>query len=128
MRIRKFLNKIMNRISINGVKISGDLVAGSSIQICNGKVTINGKDVTPDSKNINISIEGDVDTLDVDCCNTVNIKGNVKSVHTTSGDIECGKVYGDVKTVSGDVICGQVGGAIRTVSGDITHRGMKLHR
>lgn len=112
----------MNRVVINGAVISGDLVAGSNIQICNGKVTINGKDVTPDSKNINISIEGDVATLDVDVCNTVNIKGNVKNAQTTSGDIDCGDVEGDIKTVSGDVDCGQVSGRIKTVSGDVTYR------
>ena len=128
MSIKNFVNKIMNRVSINGVVISGDLVGGSSVQICNGKVTINGKDVTPDSKNINISIEGNVDTLKIDCCNTVDIKGNVKSVQTTSGDIDCGDVEGDIKTVSGDVDCGKVSGAIRTVSGDVNHRGMRLHR
>lgn len=117
----------MNRVSINGTVISGnivggDLVIGGNIQVSNGKVIIDGKDVTPDSKTINISIEGDVSKLDVDVCNKIDIKGNVKDTYTMSGDIKCGNVEGNVETVSGDVDCGNVSGAIKTVSGDVTYR------
>ena len=60
------MNQIINNmgtISINGVNYSGN-----NIIISNGKVVINGKDVTPDSKEINIKVEGNIDKLVVDSC------------------------------------------------------------
>ena len=41
----------MNTISINGMTIQGS----GNVVISNGKIMVNGKDVTPDSKEINIA-------------------------------------------------------------------------
>jgi len=125
--MKKIINKIvskaksMGKVSINGVVVSGDLVGGN-IQICNDKITINGKDVTPDSKTVSIVVEGNVESLDIDYCSSITIEGDVHDAKTTSGDIECGNVKGNVNTVSGDVKCGKVDGSIKTVSGDIIHK------
>jgi len=109
----------MNTISINGITIQGN----RNVVISNGKIMINGKDVTPNSKEINIVINGDVDKLEVDCCNKVSVTGSVKNIITKSGDIEVtGDVDGNIQTMSGDVDCGHVQGSISTMSGDVKHR------
>lgn len=110
----------MQTININGQVFRN--AEGGSMSVVNGRVFINGKDCTPDAKEINISITGDVDSVSVDCCNKLTIEGHVNEVKTTSGDIECGNVSGNVKTTSGDIECHNVFGNVSTVSGDIKHR------
>jgi DUF4097 and DUF4098 domain-containing protein YvlB len=111
----------MSTIKINGNTISGNL-AGRNITINNGKVIIDGVDVTPDSKEINISITGNVSELKVDCCNKVEITGDVSQIHTQSGDVNCQNVNGSVQTMSGDVDCLDIKGSVSTMSGDIKHK------
>jgi len=108
----------MSNIIINGTTYSGD-----SVVITNGKVIINGTDVTPDSKEINIKVEGNISELKIGACNKLEITGDVSNVKTQSGDVEIsGNVLGSVQTTSGDVECGNVGGSISTTSGDVKHR------
>ena len=105
------------------ISINGNTYSGNNIVITNGKVIINGKDVTPNSKEINIKVDGDIDELKVDACNKIEIIGDVSNVKTQSGDVEIsGNVTGSIQTMSGDVDCGTVGGSISTMSGDIKHR------
>lgn len=101
------------------MNINNNGYVGRSIIINNGKVIIDGKDVTPDSKTITIEIVGDIDNLSVDSCQTVKVQGDVNSLRTTSGDIECGDVKTDIKTTSGDIECKNIGGSVTTVSGDV---------
>ena len=124
----------MNYININGKVITSK----GNISISGNKIIIDGADQTPDSKVINIQIDGDVQNLKVDYCERITISGNVGDLQTTSGDVECGNVNGDVtstsgdiecnnvgrgvKTTSGDVKCGTVSGDVKTLSGDIKHR------
>jgi len=108
---------------MNTIRINNNTYSGNSITITNGKVIINGKDVTPDSKEINISIEGNVDQLKVDYCNSVSVVGDVNSLQTQSGDVDVsGEVKGSVATMSGDVDCGNILGSVSTMSGDIKHK------
>ena len=80
-------------------------------------------DITPDSKNITITVEGNVETLEVEACTKISVAGDVSSLSTVSGDVEVGgHVLGNVQTMSGDVDCGNVGGNISTMSGDVKHR------
>lgn len=106
----------MARIVINGATYHG---SGKNISIVNGKVTIDGRDVTPDSKEITIAIDGNVEELSVDACSKVNINGACGQVQTMSGNIKCGAVNGAVQTSSGDVECGHVQGGVTTSSGDV---------
>lgn len=115
----------MGTIVINGQRFRYN----GSLSIINGKYFVDGKEVkdwselTKDQKEINITIEGDVNKLDVDCCDRIYVKGNVGKVKSTSGDIEVeGDVDGDVQTVSGDISCGNVGGDASTVSGNIRRK------
>lgn len=108
-------------ITINGVN---QTIRGfNNIQCVNNRVIIDGVDVTPDSKIVNITVTGDVRNIE-GSFSDINVIGNVTGeVNTGSGDIEIsGNVGGSVKTGSGDVeIGGSVSGSVRTGSGDITH-------
>jgi len=101
------------------INMNGKIYSGRSVSISNNKVIVNGVDITPDSKIINIIIEGDVDKIEVDYCESVAVNGNAQTIRTTSGDIICKDVKGDVQSTSGDIEAGNVGGSIQTVSGDI---------
>ncbi len=107
-------------IVINGVTISG----GRNITVRNGKVIVDGKDVTPDAKEINISVTGKVDRLEADACSKISVTGDVGSVETMSGNVDVGgNITGSVETMSGDVDCGgSIGGSVSTMSGDVKHR------
>ena len=109
----------MNTISINGVNITGS----GNIVVANGKVFANGKDVTPETKEINIVVNGNVEKLQVDCCSKVSISGDVVNIKTQSGDVDIyGNVNGSVQTMSGDIDCGKISGSVSIMSGDIKHR------
>jgi hypothetical protein len=105
----------MNTIVINGTTITG----GRNITVSNGRVTIDGKDVTPNQKNISITVHGSVESISADACSYIEVVGAAGKVNTMSGDVKCGAVLGSVKTMSGDVTCGAVSGDVETMSGDI---------
>lgn len=106
----------MATFNINGVSL-----VGNNIQIANGKIIIDGKIIdTGEAKNISVSVQGDVNSIQADACNQIGVIGNVKMVKTTSGDVDItGNVDGNVNTVSGDVSCNKVNGTTNTISGDI---------
>ena len=98
------------------IKINGNTYSGDKIVITDEKIIINGKDITEDSKEINISVEGNIDELKVDTCNKVWVSGNIKNIATQSGDIDViGDVNGNIQTMSGH-------GSISTMSGDIKNK------
>jgi hypothetical protein len=110
-----------NTININGKTIV--TTGTSSVIITNNKVYVDGKDVTPDAKQITIQVNGDVKNLECDACSSISVKGSAGSVSTVSGNIEVtGNVTGNVGTTSGDInVRGGVSGSAKTVSGDIRH-------
>jgi hypothetical protein len=101
-------------ITINGVSYYGN-----NISINNGNIKIDGINVAVNEKMINISVNGNVDQLSVDSCESLIVSGNVADVKTVSGDVNCQNVLGSVKTVSGDVSAKNINGNVNTVSGDI---------
>jgi acetyl/propionyl-CoA carboxylase alpha subunit len=105
------------------IVINGKSYTGNSVSIKNNKITIDGSVIETEEKNIKIEIQGDIEELKVDECDSVKVTGSVKNLTTMSGDVTVkGDVSGNVKTMSGDVECGKVGGNISTMSGDITHQ------
>jgi hypothetical protein len=105
------------------IQINNSSFSGRSISVINNRVFIDGKDVTPDAKEINITVEGSMEDLTVDYCNSLNINGDTRNIKTQSGDVRVkGDVSGNVQTMSGDVDCGTIGGSVTTMSGDITRR------
>jgi hypothetical protein len=116
----KFLKRLrkMSSIRINGVTISGN-----SIQVKNGAVFVDGAVVdTGTAKNIRIEVEGNIERLNADACDSISVAGYAGSVTTMSGDVTCGNVEGSVSTMSGDVRCRSIGGSVSTMSGDITQK------
>ncbi len=105
------------RININGTTIISS--GRGNVVISNGRVVVDGKDVTPDAKQINIEVHGDLQAINADACDQIHVTGSVGEVRTTSGDIQCGDVSGSVQCMSGDVSCGRVAGSVSTMSGDI---------
>lgn len=107
----------MSRIRINGV----DVVGGYNITIRGNRVLVDGKDVTPDNKEIRVEVAGNINLIEIDTCDSIYITGDVGTIKTVSGDVRVGgSISGSVQTVSGDVDCdGSIGGSIATVSGDV---------
>lgn len=104
------------------ISFNGKTYSGTMLSIKNGKIFIDGKQVEDDSKEINIVINGNIDSIDVDSCNTIIVDGYCNSVKTTNGDVEIsGNVVGDVTTTNGDVNCQNVGGRVKTTNGNIRH-------
>ncbi len=103
------------------VTINGKSYFGNNISVSNNKVYIDGKEATPgEDKVINISIEGNVESLSVDGCDHVTVSGSAGSVKTLSGNVNIkGDVSGDANTMSGNLSCGNVGGSVKTMSGNI---------
>lgn len=108
----------MAKIFVNSKSYSG-----INVSIQNGRVFIDGQLIHCDDKIINITVQGDIERLDVDACNDINVTGDVGEINTKSGDVQVsGSVTGSVRATSGDIKCGSVGGSVTTKSGDIKHR------
>ena len=107
---------------MSNININGKSYIGNSLIISNGKVIVDGKDVSPESKTITIQVDGNIAQLNVDNANKVSVIGNVEKLSTMSADVEVsGMVKGNISTMSGDVECGDVHGGISTMSGNVKH-------
>lgn len=116
----------MATVSLNGITFKG-----AEISINKGRIIIDGKDVTPDAKEITIAVDGNIERLQVDQCKKVTVNGSCGSLSTMSGNVDCGPVNGPVKTMSGNVKCGNVGNDVGTSSGDVDlrcHRWFRNHQ
>ena len=120
-------------INKNGrtIVVNGDFIRRQTIGtmvINEGKITVDGKPLTEldkreDEKVINITIEGNVDRLEIDSCTKVEVQGDARRIKTSMGDIEIhGDVEGDVHTNIGSITCGYVSGDCHTNMGSISHR------
>ncbi len=126
----------MASVTINGITYSGN-----NVVVVNGKVIIDGREAKMDviKSNITINIEGNIEKLEADYCEKIIVKGDVNTLHSTSGnidiqgnvtntvntisgDIECNDVGGNVNSTSGDINCHDIKGSVKTLSGDIKHR------
>ena len=104
----------MNKMTINGRTIinhgNGAYYENiKNLSIINGKITIDGKEVTKlEGNNNTIIIEGDCGNIKAD--GSVEVRGSCKSIDC-GGSVNCGDVGGDVDCV-GSVNCRNVGGDI----------------
>lgn len=106
------------------VTINGKSYSGKNVTINNGNILIDGKPVGNDvsTPDIYITIQGSIDSLQVDSCNSLKVKGDCGTVKSSAGDITIsGNVSGDVNTTSGDVRCGYVSGSVSSMSGDVKY-------
>lgn len=117
----------MNVISVNGKRIN--IPNGRSVSVINGDVFVDGRRCTENDnlKQVNIVIEGSCDSLQVDSCDQVEVKGDVRGVLKAGGtvvvhgnvlnkvdaggNIHCGNVSGDVDA-GGSVTCGNISGSV----------------
>lgn len=100
------------------VIINGQVFSGSNLQISGNKIIIDGKDVTPDAKVITVKVDGNVNSIDIDCCESFTMTGDAGKIKSTNGNIDIsGNVIGDVETTNGNV-----GGSVKTKNGNIKHR------
>lgn len=105
------------------IKINNKVYNGNSISISGNKIIIDGIDVTPESLQVQIIVESNIESIKADTCNTISVTGSVESISTMSGDVEIdGNISGSISTMSGDVDCNNVGGNISTMSGDIKYK------
>lgn len=110
----------MSVVIINGKTYGSET---GSVSIINGKVIIDGKDMTPDSKEINVTINGNVETLNVDTANKIQVIGSCGSLVSHNGEINIdGNVSGNVENRNGNIDCMNVGGNVSTRNGNIKHR------
>ena len=109
-------------LTVNGTSYN---FSGNNMVISNGKVMVNGKDITDlndiDQKEITIVIESDIDYLKVDHCHSIVANAYVEAIETISGSVHCAKdVCGSITTMSGSVRCkGEINGSVSTMSGNI---------
>jgi hypothetical protein len=109
-------------IIINGSIVNSSFGNYSNVVISNGKVIIDGKDLTPESKEINIQITGDVQKIEIDNCNQLKINGKCNTVSSHNGNIEIeGDVLNSVSTHNGNVSCKNIAGSVSTKNGNIWH-------
>ena len=102
------------------IKVNGITYNGSNLKMTNNKIIIDGVDVSPDSKIINVLVHGDVNNLSVDSADEIVVAGDCTQVNTSSGDVEVGGNVDKINTTSGDVkVDGDVNGSVSSSSGDI---------
>ena len=115
------MDKIFN--TRGKISVDGKVYEGTSLKIKDGRIWIDGKEVTSDSKQISIKIEGGIGSLHVDHCEKVEVTGDVNELTLVSGNVKCANVTAGIETTSGSVNCANVFGDINTKSGRITNAG-----
>ena len=113
-------SKIGNGTVIISGSIKNNSIKGNSISIINNKIFVDVKEIETEEKEINIIVEGNLDKLEVDCCNSIKINGVTKDVEVTNGNIAIsGDVKGNVNNVNGNIIAKVINGNCKTTNGDI---------
>ena len=114
---------IRNVKAAGSVLVNGNTVeirSGENITISGNQVTVGGQTITVDEPRINITITGDVGSIEG--VGDVDITGNVTGdIDTSSGNIEVGgDVGGDIECACGSVtVRGQVKGDIECSCGNV---------
>jgi len=113
-------SKLGNGTVIIGGNIKNSSIEGNSISIINNKIFVDGKEIETEEKVINIIVEGNLDKLEVDCCNSIKVNGVTKDVEVSNGNITIsGDVKGNVNNINGNIIAKVINGNCKTKNGDI---------
>ena len=113
-------SKLGNGTVIIGRNIKNSSIKGNSISIINNKIFVDGKEIETEEKVINIIVEGNLDKLEVDCCNSIKVNGVTKDVEVSNGNITIsGDVKGNVNNINGNIIAKVINGNCKTKNGDI---------
>lgn len=69
---------------------------------------------------VNITINGDIDSLDVDSCDTITINGNAANVNTKNGNVRVsGNIEGNAESKNGNITANTIKGNAETKNGNI---------
>ena len=102
------------------IKNSSISIEGNNVSIINNKIFVDGKEIETEEKVINIIVEGKLDKLEVDCCNSIKVNGVTKDVEVSNGNISInGDVKGNVNNINGNIIAKAINGNCKTINGDI---------
>jgi hypothetical protein len=105
-------------------KIDGETYKAKRVKITEskvGNVIVDGVCYTQTlGQNFTVEVDGDVDSISTGA-GSVNCH-KAGSVNTMSGGVTCGDVDGDVETMSGSVKCGKIKGDVETMSGSVRQR------
>ena len=102
------------------IKNSSISIEGNNVSIINNKIFVDGKEIETEEKVINIIVEGNLDKLEVDCCNSIKVNGVTKDVEVSNGNISInGDVKGNVNNINGNIIAKAINGNCKTINGDI---------
>lgn len=113
-------SKLGNGTVIIGGNIKNSSIEGNSISIINNKIFVDGKEIETEEKVINIIVEGNLDKLEVDCCNSIKVNGVTKDIEVSNGNIAIsGDVKGNVNNINGNIIAKVINGNCKTINGDI---------
>jgi len=113
-------SKLGNGTVIIGGNIKNSSIEGNSVSIINNKIFVDGKEIETEEKVINIIVEGNLDKLEVDCCNSIKVNGVTKDIEVSNGNIAIsGDVKGNVNNINGNIIAKVINGNCKTKNGDI---------
>ncbi|WP_339062418.1 hypothetical protein [Fusobacterium polymorphum] len=113
-------SKLGNGTVIIGGNIKNSSIEGNSVSIINNKIFVDGKEIETEEKVINIIVEGNLDKLEIDCCNSIKINGVTKDIEVSNGNIAIsGDVKGNVNNINGNIIAKVINGNYKTTNGDI---------
>ena len=113
-------SKIGNGTVIISGSVKNSSIEGNSVSIINNKIFVDGKEIETEEKVINIIVEGNLDKLEVDCCNSIKVNGVTKDIEVSNGNITIsGDVKGNVNNVNGNIIAKTINGNCKTTNGDI---------
>lgn len=110
---------------VRGQKI---IVGAKSIGIRNGNVIVDGKpldnlQLTQNDRNVNITIQGDIERLEVDVCDRLEVQGDAGRIKTNAGDVHVsGDCHGDIHANCGNITCGNVDGDIHSNMGTVNYK------
>ena len=103
--------------------IGNNVFTGCNIHEIENQLIIDGKTVElGKTSKMDITIDGDIDIIDLTCCDKIVINGNVENFRMTSGNVEInGDVCGSVQLTGGEITCKTIKGNASVVRGSIKH-------
>lgn len=93
--------------------------------INNGKITVDGMSIEEwNNRNeilvVNITINGDIESLEADSCDTISINGNANNVVSKNGDVSVsGNIEGNAESKNGNITANTIQGNAETKNGNI---------
>lgn len=100
--------------------VNGKSYSGNNMVINSNGVSVDGYNLQTDIRNLNIEINGDIESID-NTVGNITVNGYVNKIDSTTGTINAsGNVNGNINTTTGNVkVGGTVNGKVTTVTGNV---------